>query len=701
LSQQEELHGNRLGGVRRVMPTRDLTSLFAPASVAIIGASNDESKYGNWLSAQALRSRDVRRVHLVNRGGQHVLGVPTLRQLKGEVESIDLAVVAVPAHAFEAAVEDALAVGARAIVGITAGFAELGEAGAAQEAQVSRRIRDAGAVLLGPNCLGVLDNSSKLYLTSNAMPTGSIGLISQSGNVALELSLFLEERGAGFSRFASLGNQADITVADLLDSYAAHDETEVIALYCEDFRDGRAFVAAAARAVELGKPVVLLTVGASAASQRGAKSHTGALTSGSTVIDAACAAAGIDRVYTIREMADLLSVLDSRASSPARRVAVVADGGGHASLASDVAEASGLEVVEFPASLKAALRAILPPSAGVSNPVDLAGAGEQDITSFSRVLDLVLAEPTVDSVMVTGYFGGYGLYGDSLSAAEIQTAHDMAHIITAREKPAVVHTMQTTSRAAQALQSHGVPVYRAVEDAARSLGSRARRAKHQRPSVTPLPAPAPLLTDDSYWASRELLRGREAQPAAAQLVTDPREAAAAADQIGYPVVIKALGLLHKSDAGGVRLGLSNPMEVRAAVQDMQDRLAPPGFCVERMGDTTDGVELIVGVQWDERFGPVAMVGLGGVFIEVLGDVAFALAPLSAGQALELLKGLKAAPLLLGARGRKPVNLEAAAAAVAAVTAIAASHPEIREIEVNPLLVTPAQCIGLDARVLLA
>ncbi|MEV0262902.1 acetate--CoA ligase family protein [Streptomyces sp. NPDC050617] len=680
-------------------PGRALDALFSPRAVAVVGASDDQSKYGNWISVQALRMSGERPVHLVNRRGGPVLGRPAHRSLADVPGPVDLVVIAVPAAGFEAAVEEALAVGARAIVGITAGFGELGADGKAREAALAERVRGAGAVLLGPNCLGVLDSTTGLYLASNPLPAGPVGLISQSGNMALELSAFLTGRGLGFSRFASLGNQADLNAADLVRAYAAHDGTELIAVYCEDFGDGRAFVAAASEAVAAGKPVVLLTVGGSAASVRGAKSHTGALTSDTSVIDAACRAAGVDRVNSPREMADLLAALHRFGPAPARRVAVLADGGGHASVACDVAEACGLDVPEFAPATAGALRAGLPPSAGVGNPVDLAGAGEQDIASFTRTLDVLLADPDTDSVLVTGYFGGYGTYGEALAAREIATARAMGESVRRHGRPVVVHTMCADSPAADELRAQGVPVFGAVEDAARTLGMLARRTAAPVEAPRPVSA-APPVDDDGYWSARELIRTAGVAFPAARLVRTADEAADAARAIGGPVVLKALGLLHKSDSGGVALGLRDEESVRAAHADMARRLDPPGFCVEAMADLGGGVELIVGVQRDPRFGPVAMVGLGGVATEVLRDVVFALAPVAPAHARAILGELRAAALLRGVRGRPSVDLDALAAAVAAVTEVAAAHPEITELEVNPLLATEDGCLGLDARIVL-
>ncbi|OPF83910.1 CoA-binding protein [Streptomyces antioxidans] len=688
-----------LSATERRVPGRDLGPLFAPNAVAVVGASNDPAKWGNWISAQALRMRGRRPVYLVNRRGEPVLGERAYRSMAELPRCPDLAVIAVPAAGFESAVEDALAAGARAIVGITAGFAELGAEGEARQSALARRVREAGAVLLGPNCLGVLDSGSELYLSSNPLPPGSVGLISQSGNMALELSRILSERGLGFSRFASLGNQADLTVADLIRAYTVHPETTLIAVYGEDFGDGRDFVAAAAEATTMGKPVVLLTVGASEASVRGAKSHTGALVSDGSVIDAACRAAGIDRVASPRQMAGLLEALHLFGAAPARRVAVLADGGGHASVACDLAERYGLSVSEFDPGLSRRLRDHLTPSAGVGNPVDLAGTGEKDVTSFARVLGELLDAPDTDSVLITGYFGGYGEYGAALATAEVETAAEMGELVSDRCKPVAVHTMYPYSEAAEELQRRGVPVFRAIEEAARSLGMLARRTPAD-PALRPLPDPAPPVTDDGYWSARELIRAAGVHFPAARPATTVDEAVAAARAIGGRVVVKALGLLHKSDSGGVALGLEGDAAVRTAVADMAERLSPPGYCVEAMADPRDGVELIVGVRRDPRFGPVAMLGLGGVTTEVLRDVAFALAPLTPGQARELLDRLRSAALLHGVRGRPAVDLDALAHAIAAITGMAAAHPEIAELEVNPLLATPRGCQGLDARVVL-
>ncbi len=666
--------------------------------MAVVGASNDTTKYGNWISVQALRGRHRRRVHLINHRGDSVLGESTYRRLTDLAQPVDLIVIAVPPAGFEEVLDDALAIGARAIVAVTAGFAEVDAAGRAFEARVAARVRSQEAVLLGPNCLGVLDNNTELHLTSNQMAPGPVGLISQSGNLALEISVVLERRGLGVSRFASLGNQADLTAADLLEAYASDEATELIAVYCEDFRDGRAFAETAA---SVGKPIVLLAAGAGEASARAAHSHTGAMTSDAVVVEAACEAAGVERVATPRELGLLLSALRHAGGRGGRRCVVMADGGGTSVVAADVVEKHGLTVPPLPRALVAELRAQLPPSAATANPIDLAGAGERDLFSFARVLDLTAGCPEVDAVLLTGYFGGYGVYGEALAEAEVATAARLAAIAREGSAAVAIHTMCADSAAADRLRRGGVLVVGAVEDGAWALGRLADRAERHPSGLPRLPARAAPVAAGGYWEARSWLQAAGLTFPAGERVQGAEAAVTAASRIGYPVAVKALGLVHKSDVGGIVLGLNDAAGVRAAVLGIERRLRPPGCVVEKMVDAAGAVELIVGARRDRRFGPVVMVGVGGIFTELIGDTAFALAPVSSPAAKELLGRLRAAPLLQGARGRPPLDVEAVAAAVAAISELAAAHPEITDLEVNPLLASPAGAVALDARVILA
>src|SRR6476469_4969612 len=632
---------------------RDLEPLFAPRSVAIVGASDDPAKWGNWLGRGALRGSHRRDVWLVNRNGGEVLGREAFASVADLPEAPELVVIAVPAAGFEEAVDASLARGARAIVGITAGLGEAGGEAILRERALVERVREAGAMLLGPNCLGVFDATSDLGLASNEFPPGSIGLISQSGNLALELGILARAADLGFSRFASVGNQADVDLAELVASFAAHEGTELIAIYAEDFNDGRAFVDAAAAA---SVPVVLLTVGRSAASIRAAVSHTGALVSDVAVVEAACRSAGAYLVSTPGEMIDLAQALLRSGPLAGPSIAVIGDGGGHGAIACDIAAAAGLELPILSQDLAADLAASLPPTAATRNPVDLAGGGEQDFFSYARVARAVLESGEVDGALLTGYFGGYSQYSDGFAGQEADVARAVARAAEETGRPLVAQTMYAESSTAAVLRAGGVPVYPRIESAVAALAALLPRSPASGAPELPRPRTLPAL--DGYFGARSLLETAGFEFAAARSVASAGDVEAAAAELGYPVVLKALGTLHKSDVGGVVVGIAEVDELRAAVDDMRRRLDPPGFSVERMAPVGDGVELIIGVGRDPRFGPVAAIGLGGIYTEFFGDVAVGLAPLGVDEAERMLLSLRGAPLLVGARGRPPCDIHA-------------------------------------------
>ena len=673
---------------------RSLDALFGPRSVAVVGASEDPRKWGNWLALGALRGESRRPVYLVNHRAEMLFGRPAFSSMAALPEGAELVVIAVPALRLDDTVEAALAVGARAIVVISAG--------ASSDAALVTRVRDAGAVMIGPNCLGVMDSGQELELVPNPLPAGPIGLISQSGNLALELGLLAAREGLGFSRFASLGNQADLGSAELINALASHDETELIALYVEDFRDGREFARAALDAVESGKPVVALAIEDGGATTRAVRSHTGALASDGAAIDAACRAAGIERVRTPRELIDVAHALLRAGPARGRRIAVLSDGGGHGSIAASVAAERGLVVPELGASVAASLRAKLPAGAAVSNPVDLAGGAERDVHTFDRVALELLESGQVDALLVTGYFGGYEQYGPEFETEELLAAALIGRAARVTGCPVAVHTIYPRGAAADELRRTGVPVYETVEQAVEALVRLARRGE-LRPSgvpelgAAPAALAAPLGAEGGYDEARALLSACGVPFVVQRTVTSLEAALATAQEIGYPVVLKALGRLHKSDAGGVVLGLADETELERAFQDLALRLGAPEYSIEAMAPLKDGIELLIGARWDARFGPVALVGSGGVYTEVLRDTAVALAPVNEAQAAELILSLRAAPLLSGAHGRPPLDVSAAAGSLAALSRVAAAHPELAELEINPLLVTPVGALALDAR----
>ena len=667
-----------------------------------MGASDDSTKWGHIIARRALSSRGDRTVLLVNRRGGEVLGEPAYPSAEAAASArdlrVDLAVLCVPAEGFVASMSDAVAAGARAIVGITAGLSEASAEGARLEAEALAIARAAGAVLIGPNSLGVVDTTTRLQLAHAVLPPGDVAVLSQSGNLVLDLAGLLADRGLGVSRFVSLGNQADLGLVDFLHACVGHERTRAVAVYTEDVVDGRAFIDAARLLRDAGKPLVLLAPGRTEAAVRSAASHTGSLTTSSMVVDAACAAVGAIRVDHPTQMADLLAALRAPRRLSGRRAVVLTDGGGHGAVAADELVAAGLQTPVLTGLLTTELETALGTQATVTNPVDLAGAGEQDVERYARGVEILLASDQVDGVLLTGYFGGYSTGQSGLTQPELDAARQMADKVAAQDKPLVVQTIYPDSPASQLLRASGIPVHRDVDRACVVLAGLVEPASAGL--AEELPPSAPPVTDTSYVAARALFAGAGIAFPAATSVTDAAGLEAALADLRFPIVLKAEGRLHKSEGGGVVLGLVGRGAARAAYDDLVARLAPPAISVEEMADVDAGVELIVGSVRDPKFGAVVMVGLGGIFTEVLGDTASAIAPVSVGAARDLLLSLQGAPVLLGARGRAPVDLDTLAEVVARVSRLAAAHPELVELELNPVLADRTGVLALDARVVL-
>jgi acyl-CoA synthetase (NDP forming) len=685
---------------------RDLTSLFSPRSVAIVGASADPDKWGHWLAEAALEGRERRAVHLVNPRGGEVLGQPVARSL-GEIEGgVELAVMVVPEQVLERAVEDALAAGARGIVAITAGLGETGEHGRRRELALAERVRAAGAILVGPNCIGLFDAQAQLRLSSNTYPSGAVGLVSQSGNVSIEIGLLLERFGLGLSRFASLGNQADVTLAEMVADLAAHEPTRAIAVYVEDFADGRAFVEAA-RAAGDRKPVLLLAAGRSDAGRRAAASHTGSLASDSAVVDAACRAAGVVRVDSTPALAVAAQALLASARARGRRVLVIGDGGGHGVLAGDLCAAAGLEVPLLSGPTVERVEGVGTRLGASRNPIDMIGDGPSDLHAYSLIVRCVVEAGEVDAALVTGYLGGYCHYSPAYGDAEELEAGSLATLQDELGVPIVAHSMFEDRADGTPLRRPRLAAYQRVDDAVHGLaavvaasGVELQPGAPPGPQASEGPPPgAPL----GYAEARALLAAAGLPFGRAVEVRDAEEAAAAAERLALlPATLKASDarLVHKSDLGGVRVGIESARALREAAQAMLDRLDPEALVVEETADASGGVELVAGIRRDPRFGPVLLVGFGGTLVEVLRSVAVALAPVDAAEAERLLRSLRGAALLDGPRGTQPVDVRAAAEAIAALSRLGASRPDVAELEVNPLLVLPRGCVALDARVVL-
>lgn len=677
--------------------TTDLSAFRDPRAVALIGASADPMKWGNWYAPGLLAGRHRREVVLVNERGVTIDGVESVRNLHEAQVAPELVVICVPPAAVPAAIDESLAVGATGLLVITAGIDHLLGVGAEQ--RLAERVRAAGARLIGPNCVGLVDTSTELYVQWLDRAAGALAVVSQSGRIALDAAAAAAACGLGISRFVSLGNQIDVDAADMLIDLVDHEPTRVVALYAESFGDGRRVIEAIARLHDSGRRTVVLTVGASAAASAAARSHTGSLTSSMGVVDAACRAAGAIRVQTPQQLIDAVRLLSAPHLPRGRRVAIVGDSGGGGAIGADLAAAAGLEVPPFPETTRTALAAQLEYNASVINPVDLGGAGAIDYADFARIVDASAASGAVDMVLLTSHFGAYSLDYPGTTDDEVAVARDICAISSTHGVPVLVHCSAADSPTLRALTAGGVTTHTSIErtiSAAAAAASAALRRPRQLQTGTSRIDPAALtgLTDP-----RAVLTAVGVAFPASKVVHDRDAAVAAAVALRPPLALKADWIGHKTDVGGVVLGLVDAAAVGAAFEAMSVRLGPGPYRVEEMDTRPHVVEVLVGMQRDPAFGPVVTVGAGGAFAELLRDTTMELAPLDEATAIEMLRRLRCQALLDGWRGAPAVDLAALAGIIVAVGDLAVARPDLTEVELNPVRVGPTGAIAVDVLVL--
>lgn len=694
--------------------SRDLRPLFAPASVAIAGASDNAGKFGYSLARGALRGADRHRVYLLNARAEAVAGQPAYPSIEALPEAPELVVISTPTPTVPQLVDSALDAGTRAFIGITAGFSD------EEEAALAAQIRNAGAVLLGPNCLGVMDAQSALQVFAwGRLDSGSVAVISQSGSLGTDIGRGLSDAGVGVSRMVSVGNCADLGAAEMVRDLIGHELTKVIAVYAEDLGDGREFLQAAREAIDSGKPVVVFSVEPSDATARAAMTHTRAILGDTRVMRAALSEAGIVQVNSVGEMIEVSRALASPRRPMGRRIGVVSEAGGPGVAAAQAVVQAGLEVPEFSPALRKRLDSVVHEVGSALNPVDIGFNGT--VPAICGVAEMVLESGEVDAVLVTGLFGATDLFvreaarpaeedakamgalpeGEALRLSEDRSAADRAvaaELAATAERTGVAlyaGVFDPTLETAQQLEQGGSPVFRSADTAAHALRLAVRETEARSP-LPRVPADEDVTIGEDYFAVRRALSEAGMGFSEARSVTTLDEARAAAREIGYPIVLKALATSHKSEGGGVVVGLADEQALDEAFGKM-GHLNAPQYSVEEMVPLGDGVEVILGSRWDRQFGPVALVGMGGIYSELLDDVAIALAPLDADAAEALIRSLRGAAILSGYRGRPPLDVRGAAEALSSLSQLAATAPGIAEIEVNPLFVLPDRVVGVDAR----
>jgi acetyl coenzyme A synthetase (ADP forming)-like protein len=699
---------------QRVADVAAVEHVLRPTSVAVIGASRRPGTVGGEVVRNLLAAGYAGPLYLVNAKGGEVAGRPTVRSIADVEGDVELAIVAVPAAAVIDTARQCAAKGVRALVVLTAGFAEIGGAGRARQAELMSVCRAAGMRLVGPNCLGVanlhhLTGFNATFAPGEPTP-GSVAFASQSGAFGIAAIDEAAARGIGLSSFVSMGDKADLSGNDFLEYWEQDPDTSVLLLYLESFGNPRRF-GRIARRITREKPVIAVKSGRTAAGQRAASSHTGALLAASDVtVDALFADAGVVRAETVGEMFDVAGLLARQPLPRGNRVAVLTNAGGPGILAADACDAADLRIEPLSAATQARLGTVLPPEASTGNPVDMIASATAE--QYEQSLRILLEDDEVDAVIT--------IFVRPLAARAAEVARGIAVAAEGADRPVLAVWLGADRPTVNA--TGAVPRFSTPEEAVRALAHAVGYARHRTAPPDPPfePDDADIATaakvvaggvgHDGGWLPpadvERLLAAWGIPTVAGRVVASPHAAGRAAAELGGPVALKAVasGLVHKSDAGAVRLGITGRTAVVRAAREMAANLEAAGaqvtgFHVQQMAP--EGSELIVGAVGDPAFGPLVACGAGGVAVELLGDVQVRLAPLGRREADNMLRGLKTFPLLDGYRGRAPADLESLRELIMRVGAMVATHPAIVELDLNPVIASTGGALVVDARVRLA
>jgi len=695
----------------------DLTGLFKPRSVAVVGASKTPGKIGNAILRNVIRSGYRGTIYPVNPKDSEIESLACYNSVKTIPGEVEMAVLAVPAARVLAAARECGDAGVKALIVITAGFKEIGKEGLDLEKKLLETCRQCGMRMLGPNCVGLADTHTSINASFAAVSPslGEIAFLSQSGAMLVAILDWSKSAGLGFSKVVSLGNKADLSEIDFIEDASNDPYTKVILCYIEDILDGARFLEVADRAARK-KPIIVLKSGVSQAGARAASSHTGALAGSDLAYDTAFAQCGIIRAHSMTELFDLAVAFAKTAVPRGDRVAIVTNSGGPGIIATDNVELKGLHMARFEKKTIKELRANLPGEAGIYNPVDVLGDAGADRYEFA--LQKVLDDPNVDSVVAL-----------MCPAAVTQPEETSRVIIKARDaypdKPVFAAYMGGDSLAAGAgmLSATGIPCFnfpepaidciRGLKDYGRYRDTPEERETGGLPEVDKRAVKA--VFNDVVKDNRLVLMGSEAAEVAKAygipaapivMTTTPGEAVEEAGRMGYPVVLKVASpkILHKTDVGGVKIGLNSAEEVKRAFVEIMEsvhRYLPKvivyGIEVQKM--MSRGTELIIGMTKDVQFGPLIAFGLGGIYVNLFKDVSFRLANgLTEKEIEDMLAETKAYTLLRGYRGEAPRDVVAVVDMIKRTALLVSDFPEITEMDINPVFAYEKGLSALDIKI---
>jgi acetate---CoA ligase (ADP-forming) len=700
-----------------------LDAVFHPESIAVVGASTRPGTVGNDIFRNLIFAEFNGSVYPVNPKAKSIFGVHAYPSLSAIPAQVDLAVLIVPATSVLSVVDEAIAKGVKALVVISAGFKEVGRKGAELEAQLRDKVQAAGIPLIGPNCLGVINTDPDVCMNAafgRKMPDhGNLAFISQSGALCTSVLDYAEERQMGFSKFVSFGNKADINEIDLLDYLAKDDKTKVIAMYLEDVTNGRQFIETVRDIFwETRKTMLCLKSGRSPEGAKAVSSHTGSLAGSDSVYDALLAQSGVQRVQTIAELFDYAALYTTQPLPRGPRIAIVTNAGGPGIMATDAAMHYGLKLAELSEATKEKLKPALPSTASLHNPIDVIGDARAD--RYKAALHAVLEDKNVDMGLVI-------LTPQSMTDIE-ETAAAVPESINGIDKPVICSFMGARDVAAGAriLRTAGVPNYPFPEDGVKSLA-----AAHWLVNSLEIPRRTDkvfndidverakkIVSDLMNEHPKRYLTQAECRPLLScyrlpllksEVARTADEAAKAVEAIDRPVAMKVMSadVVHKYDSGGVILNVHGADEARAAYQKIHANVKKTvpnakieGILIEEMA--RKGVEVILGASRDARFGPLMMFGLGGTMVEVLKDVSFRLAPMWQISAERMVRQIRSFKMLDGFRGNPPSDVDAIVDMLLRLSEMVCNHPEISELDINPLIVHAkgSGCSVADSRIML-
>jgi acetyltransferase len=700
-------------------------------SVAVVGASRDERKRGYHAVKALIEGPFEGPVYPVNPREETILGLKCYRSVLDIEEPVDVALITVSGDRVPSILEECGQKGMAGAVIVAGGFGEIGPQGKRLQEQIVEIAAGHGMRLVGPNTSGMINVHSGLNLVGlNRVPKGDIALLSQSGNMALHLITEAHLKSQkGFSYYVGVGNEADVKFHEYLEFLTGAPNTRAILMYVEGMSDGRRFLQQAYK-TSREKPIVMLKSGRSEKGGRSIGSHTGALAGISEVARTAFSRAGI---VTVEHSDELFPAAEALASLPPirnNRVAILADGGGHAAIAADVLSDHGVEIPELSKAIRERLARVLSRNASLQNPVDLAGSADADPGVFADCARILLESRQIGGLLIVGLFGGYGLrFAERLRFVEEDAAHRMGKLVRETDKPIVLHSLYKFTRphSHDLLRYYGVPVFDSVDVTCKCIavlsqygrylrtyqrrtsfvfhwGAKARRAGEKILEQAVAEGRNVLLEHEA----KQLLRLHHAPVSDDRLARTADEAASMATEVGRPVALKVCSpdILHKSEAGGVKLDLAGKGQVRSAFNAIVSRAAEyrkgadiRGCVVSPMAGA--GIEVIVGTKIDPQFGPVIMFGAGGILVELLRDVVFRVLPITRNSAKEMLREFRSAPLLNGFRGRPPVDREALVDLLTTVGEVIESYPRIQEMDLNPVIAHEEGLTVVDARVILS